>query len=152
MVAHGQALAAVLGMNAALGCAIAPARPEGRRANQRLSRRAAAGAERALQRANARVGFTLLETLVVLALLAISLAVAIPAFVAGQPSDDDPPLAALRAARTAAIRTGRVTVWEGDDGHRLLFLPDGSSSGGAVIVEGRRLVVEPLTGAIRASD
>ncbi len=63
-------------MNAALGGAIAPGRPEGRRANQRLSRRVAAGAERALQRANARVtaryarqpdrGFTLLELIVAL--------------------------------------------------------------------------------------
>jgi prepilin-type N-terminal cleavage/methylation domain-containing protein len=58
-------------MNAALGGAGAPACPEGRCRAERLSRRAAAGAERALQRANTlgrRRGFTLLEVVVALTL------------------------------------------------------------------------------------
>jgi prepilin-type N-terminal cleavage/methylation domain-containing protein len=121
-------------MNAALGSAIAPARPEGRRAGGRRYG-----------------GFTLLELLIVLALLAIPLAVAGPAFVARRPSEDTPGLEALRAARTEAIRTGTITIWE-HDGQRLVFLPDGSSSGGTVVVGRHRLVVDPLNGATRAAE
>jgi prepilin-type N-terminal cleavage/methylation domain-containing protein len=67
----GRRFARVRGMNAALGGAGAPACPEGRCRAERLSRRAAAGAERALQRANTlgrRRGFTLLEVVVALTL------------------------------------------------------------------------------------
>jgi prepilin-type N-terminal cleavage/methylation domain-containing protein len=80
-----------------------------------------------------RLGFTLVEMLVVLVLLAVVSTVALPAFgglLSGTP--EEPTKRLLRAGRRRAIEGGlpvRVVV---DSAHAVLFLPDGRAVGSGV--------------------
>lgn len=114
-------------------------------------------------------GFTLVELLVVLTLLALASAVVLPRFVssAGPSARSQAAGVAsvLRDARQQAIATARpvavpidgsLIAAQGPDGRvlrEILFFPDGSSSGGSLVVElrQRRAVVDvdDLTGAVR---
>ncbi len=114
-------------------------------------------------------GFTLVELLVVLTLLALASAMVLPRFVAstGPTARSQAAVLAstLRDARRQAVASAKpVSVpidrlqvaAQGPDGRplpQILFFPDGSSSGGVltVVVRDQRAVVEvdDLTGAVR---
>lgn len=118
---------------------------------------------------SADAGFTLLELLVVLALLALMSATVLPRFMAGTgPSARDWAARSaheLRAARQQAIiaarpvrvpiaaDVARLRTLDGRAADAILFFPDGGSSGGRITFElrGRQVlvVVDDLTGAVR---
>jgi prepilin-type N-terminal cleavage/methylation domain-containing protein len=94
--------------------------------------------------------FTLVELLAVLAVLGIGASVAALALPTLRPTPEGAVLRSLAAARSTAVRTGEPVVWRRDS-VRVRFLPDGSSSGGRVVLDSVTLVVDPLTGAVRAA-
>jgi prepilin-type N-terminal cleavage/methylation domain-containing protein len=96
-----------------------------------------------------RRGFTLIELVAVLAVLAITLGVSVVAWRTGDSISGSRVASGLDSARTSAIVMGRSTTWR-DGGQVVRFWPDGSSSGGTVTVDGWTATVDPLTGAIRA--
>ncbi|HMR31468.1 MAG TPA: prepilin-type N-terminal cleavage/methylation domain-containing protein [Geminicoccaceae bacterium] len=117
-------------------------------------------------------GFTLVELLVVLTLLALASAIVLPRFMAsaGPNARMQAALVAskLRDARREAVASARPIAVPidaagveatGPDGRRLpeiLFFPDGSSSGAVLIVEVDRrralIEVDDLTGSVRLRD
>jgi general secretion pathway protein H len=117
-------------------------------------------------------GFTLLELLVVLTLLAILSAAVLPRFMAGAaPSARDWAARAaheLRAARQTAIAAARpvrvpitadnarLRTFDGRAADAVMFFPDGGSSGGQITFEHRGraaiVTVDDLTGAVRLHD
>ncbi len=122
--------------------------------------------------ATADGGFTLLELLVVLTLLALVVTTVLPRFVAGSgPSARDWAARAayeLNAARREAIiaarpvrvpiasDVARVRTVDGQVTDAVLFFPDGGSSGAVITFELRgriaTLTVDDLTGAVRLHD
>jgi prepilin-type N-terminal cleavage/methylation domain-containing protein len=93
-------------------------------------------------------GFTVLELIVTLVILGVLAGVSALAFPAPEPARIEVSLRALEAARTEAIRTGRPVEWQ-QDTVAVRFLPDGSSSGGRIRLEGHIYAVDPLTGGVR---
>lgn len=94
--------------------------------------------------------FTLVELLAVLAVLGIGASVASLALPTLRPTPEGAVLGSLAAARSAAVRTGAPVVWQRDSVH-VRFLPDGSSTGGRIPLDSITLIVDPLTGAVRAA-
>jgi prepilin-type N-terminal cleavage/methylation domain-containing protein len=95
-------------------------------------------------------GFTLVELLAVLAILGVGAGLAALALPSLQPPPGSDVLRSLAAARATAVRSGRAVVWrQGTVAVR--FLPDGSSSGGSVLLDSLVIWVDPLTGATRAA-
>lgn len=87
-------------------------------------------------------GFTLVETMVVLAILGMMVAMGGLAMVSLRPSPQDDAFRQLARARAEAIRTGErvvVTHHAGRATH-IVFLPDGRALGASV---------DPLTGTPR---
>jgi len=87
------------------------------------------------------LGFTLLELIVVVAVLGITLGVSALAFTSLKTPRESDVARELRWARSEAIRTGRPVVTGGNHTPRtthVLFLPDGRAIGPGV---------NPLTGA-----
>lgn len=94
---------------------------------------------------------TLLEIMVVLALLSLSLALAGVALPSRAPEPEAPLLDRLRVTRTAALRSGRpaFTVWGTDT---VWFNPDGTALGGPLIVgDGMTMTIDPMTGSASVS-
>jgi len=86
-------------------------------------------------------GFTLVEVIVVVAVLGLIAGMSGLAFVGLRSPRDSEPVRDLRRARAEAIRTGRPVVTESNGAPRtahVLFLPDGRAVG---------LGADPLTGA-----
>jgi prepilin-type N-terminal cleavage/methylation domain-containing protein len=81
-------------------------------------------------------GVTLLELMVVLALLSVILAISGVALASLREPPMSETLSELRAARRHAIQSGVATAT-----HGILFLPDGRAVGSTV---------DPLTGELRA--
>lgn len=94
-------------------------------------------------------GFTLVEMIMVVAVLGILAAVSAMGWRARSPSADADILRQLADARAMAIRAGHPTVWRLDT-LRIVFFADGSSSGGRVMNRGMRIDVDILTGLARA--
>ncbi|MFO1035949.1 MAG: prepilin-type N-terminal cleavage/methylation domain-containing protein [Geminicoccaceae bacterium] len=120
----------------------------------------------------AEQGFTLLELLVVLALLALALGIALPRLPIGRTPGAEK-VAGLVAAkvkdvRSAAMRTGTVGTVDGAvlalvlpkgmrlqplGGGPIVFMPNGMSSGGGLEISGNAndraaVIIERLTGRI----
>lgn len=95
-------------------------------------------------------GFTLVELLAVLAILGVGAGVAALALPSLQPPRGSAVLTSLAAARAEAVRSGHAVVWRRDT-VVVRFLPDGSSSGGHIPADSLVIVVDPLTGDIRAA-
>jgi prepilin-type N-terminal cleavage/methylation domain-containing protein len=93
-------------------------------------------------------GFTLLEVLVTLALLGLLGAVTGLSVASLRPEDASLALRAIERARSDAVGTGRAVVVR-HDGRQVRFLPDGSSSGGWLLIDGTWFSVSPLTGVVR---
>lgn len=93
-------------------------------------------------------GTTLVELLVVLAVLGTALGVAGLGVRALDPPPDAAALVALRDAREQAIRTGRPVTAQ-VAGTALRFAPDGRALGGPIVLDSLTLVVDPLTGSVR---
>ncbi len=94
-------------------------------------------------------GLTLLELIVSLAIIGL---IAGLSGLAWRQSMASPSAAALRAvldARESAIRFGKPTVWHSGS-VVIRFLPDGSSNGGRLTADGVTIVVDPLSGTVRA--
>lgn len=89
-------------------------------------------------------GFTLVETMVVLAILGMMVAMSGLAIVSLRPNPRDEALRELARARAAAIRTGNrvVVTHDAQRTTRIVFLPDGRAFGSGL---------DPLTGALRDS-
>ena len=86
-------------------------------------------------------GFTLLEVIVVLAILGVTLAVSSLAFTSLKAPRESDRARELRRARSKAIETGRPVVTDSNHAPRttqVLFLPDGRAVGPGV---------DPLTGS-----
>lgn len=94
-------------------------------------------------------GVTLLELLLVLVVMAIAAGVTALGWRAGRTTPAAAVMAELEAARDRAVRGGRVVRWEGPAGS-VWFWPDGSATPARLPVEGVVVVVEPLTGVVRA--
>lgn len=95
-----------------------------------------------------RRGFTLLEVLVTLSLLGLMGAVSGLSVAALRPREGSVALRAIERARSDAVETGRPIVFH-HDGRQVRFLPDGSSSGGWLLIDEIWFSVSPLTGVIR---
>jgi len=95
-------------------------------------------------------GFTLVELLATLAILGLGAGVAALALPSLRPAPGSEVLRSLDSARAAAVRSGRAVVWR-QSAVAVRFLPDGSSSGGRVILDSLAILVDPLTGAARAA-
>ena len=95
-------------------------------------------------------GFTLVELLATLAILGLGAGVAALALPSLQPAPGSEVLRALHAARATAVRSGRAVVWRRDT-VAVRFLPDGSSSGGSILLDSLVIWVDPLTGTARAA-
>jgi prepilin-type N-terminal cleavage/methylation domain-containing protein len=94
-------------------------------------------------------GFSLLEMIAALAVLAVGLGVSALALPALRTEPTAEPLRVLRQARTQALMTGRpVTVRVGRQA--VLFGADGSASTSRLGADSLRLHVDPLTGVVRA--
>lgn len=96
-------------------------------------------------------GVTLLELVVVLTLLAVFTGVVGVTLSSLRVPAEARLLHELRAARDSAITQGRAVVWD-REGTTIRFLPDGSSSGGMIVVDDLRAAVDPVTGAIHAAE
>jgi prepilin-type N-terminal cleavage/methylation domain-containing protein len=96
-------------------------------------------------------GFTLIETVVVLGLVGLLAGVVGVTVASLRPPAEAGPVRALRAARAEAIRSGIAVRWRRSD-RTVRFLPDGSSSGGVVEVDGKQFAIDVLTGEVRAID
>ena len=96
-----------------------------------------------------RRAFTLVELLAVLAVLGVGAGVAAAAFPALRSTPEGEVLRSLAAARAEAVRSGRAVVWR-RGAVAVRFLPDGSSSGGRVVLASDTIEVDPLTGVARA--
>jgi prepilin-type N-terminal cleavage/methylation domain-containing protein len=92
-------------------------------------------------------GFTVLELMVSLVILGVLTGLSALAFRARESTVIEVSLRTLGAARTEAIRTGRPVEWE-QDTVAMRFLPDGSSSGGRITLQGHVFAIDPLTGGI----
>ncbi len=96
-------------------------------------------------------GLTLVELIIVIAILGVLVGVAGVTFTSLRPPTEARVLSVLRAARSEAIRSGRPTVSHVGE-LTVRFLPDGSSSGGRVELDGHTFVIDPLSGEIRAVE
>jgi prepilin-type N-terminal cleavage/methylation domain-containing protein len=85
-------------------------------------------------------GVTLVELMVVLVILGLLTGVSALSVASLRPTGASRRLAALRAARAAAIHTGRAVTVRAEGGMPILFLPDGRAIGA---------VVSPFTGEPR---
>jgi general secretion pathway protein H len=138
--------------------------------------RAGRAMRRTSRAGSADAGFTLLELLLVLAIMGLLIAVAAPRFQAAS----TPSLAtraallasSFRVARQRAVLSGRpervaiAAPLDSDEAEgeappsdasaELVFFPDGSSTGGRILLEEERrliaLEVDPLTGAVRVAE
>jgi len=95
-------------------------------------------------------GFTLVELLATLAILGLGAGVAALALPSLQPPSGSEVFRSLHAARATAVRSGRAVVWRRDT-VAVRFLPDGSSSGGRLLLDSLVIWVDPLTGTARAT-
>lgn len=96
-----------------------------------------------------RRGFTLVEMLVVLAILALAVglvAISVPALA---PPETARVPRAIAAARAEAIRTGRAVTLEVAPGARIRLYPDGSAAPTRVSADGADWVVDPWTAEVR---
>lgn len=96
-------------------------------------------------------GLTLLEMMVAVLVLGVLTAVSGLAIRSLDLPAEAEAVRELQATREAAIRTGRPQVWK-RDAYAVRFLPDGSSSGGRIVVSGRTVVIDPVTGALREAN
>lgn len=96
-----------------------------------------------------RRGFTLVEMVVAVVLLGLLTGVAGLALRSLDAGPDARVIGELQAARATAIHTGQPQVWT-RDGSAVRFLPDGSASGGQVVVGATVVVIDALTGAVHA--
>lgn len=96
-------------------------------------------------------GVTLVELLVVLALLGVLTGLAGVTLGSLRAPPVSEPLGELQAARAAAVRTGRPTEWSHET-TAIRFRPDGSSSGGIVLVDGVTIRIDPVTGVARLEE
>jgi type II secretion system protein H len=94
-------------------------------------------------------GFTLIEVVVVLALMALLSGVVVAAARGTAPTPAGALLRELAAARDSAVRGGRAITWR-DSAASIRFLPDGSSSGASLLRDGMRISVDVLTGTAHA--
>jgi prepilin-type N-terminal cleavage/methylation domain-containing protein len=94
-------------------------------------------------------GVTLVELMATVVLLGVLCAFTSVAVASLRPGETLTPFGVLQKTRARAIQTGRPALWEQLD-QRVLFLPDGSSGGGSVVIAGRTVVIDPLTGEIDA--
>ena len=94
-------------------------------------------------------GFTLLELLVTIAIVAIVASVTGISLASLRTPESNAALAQIEQARADAVRLGKPIVVR-HDGRSVRFLPDGSSSGGWLEVDGVWFNVSPLTGEISA--
>lgn len=97
-----------------------------------------------------RRGFTLVEVVASLAVLGLASGIAAVSLGALRAPRTLGVVRSLEAARAEAVGTGRALTWR-SGAAVVRFLPDGSSSGGTFQVDGRRIAIEPLTGAVHAT-
>jgi prepilin-type N-terminal cleavage/methylation domain-containing protein len=95
-------------------------------------------------------GVTLVELIVALALLGLVLGISGLALRSLRPPPASGAIRQLEAARAEALRTGRPVVVHVDT-IAVRFAPDGSSSGGTIVVQGLATTVDPLTGGVHAA-
>lgn len=91
-------------------------------------------------------GFTLLEVVVVLALLGVVAGIVTISIPSSEPEPVASVLAELHDARARAIRTGLPVSWTNGD-VTIRFRPDGSSSGGTIVTAVDTLRIDALSGA-----
>lgn len=96
-------------------------------------------------------GFTLLEVIVVVALLAVLTAISGVAVVSLRSPSTSEVLRGMKEAQAGAIRTGQMVTWV-EGSNRVVFYPDGSSGGGLVTIDTIRYAVDPLSGELHAVD
>lgn len=94
-------------------------------------------------------GFTLAELLVVIGVLGLLASVVTVGAWSLRPSQSAEVVASLRRARAEAVRSARAVAWRADS-TRMLFFPDGSSSGGRLARDSIEVLVDPLSGAAHA--
>lgn len=93
-------------------------------------------------------GVTLLELVVALAVVGFTSGLAAVAVTSHGAAGPDALVARLDSARATAVRRGEA-VRVHFAGVPVLFLPDGSASGGPVITDSAVYGLDPLTGEVR---
>ena len=96
-------------------------------------------------------GVTLVELIAALTVLTLGMAVAALALGGLRPSAEGRVVAELNAMRSRAIASGTAMIWRSGRS-AVRFSPDGSSGGGTVVVDGRRIRVDPFTGHSHAEN
>jgi len=94
-------------------------------------------------------GVTLLELLLAMTVMAIAAGVTALGWRSATESPAARVMAELEAARGRAVRAARAERWEGPGGS-VWFWPDGSATPVRLSVDGVVVVVDPLTGSVRA--
>jgi type II secretion system protein H len=95
-----------------------------------------------------RAGFSLVEILAVLVIMGLLAAMATVAILPPRQDSRVRVAADLRRARAEALQSRRPVVWRRDQA-AVRFLPDGSSGGVTISVDGNRFDIDRLTGVIR---